>query len=166
MVPARRSGTAAIRAEALAAAAGKGDGDVAVAAAEADLGGGEAGPAGGDVRGDAGGDGVPGLLVGRLRHAFHDGRWQPAAPLCRSLRKRALPLMLPDAAVPASLMTLLAAFAPLFTVPSFRTFWAVLEPLLLRGTKPGRPPERTKRQLIDGIRWRTRTGAPWRDVPP
>jgi len=44
--------------------------------------------------------------------------------------------------------------------------WAVLEPLLPRGTKPGRPPERTKRQLIDGIRWRTRTGAPWRDVPP
>jgi hypothetical protein len=30
--------------------------------------------------------------------------------------------MLPDAAVPASLMTLLAAFAPLFTAPSFRTF--------------------------------------------
>ncbi|MCX4858332.1 transposase [Streptomyces canus] len=23
----------------------------------------------------------------------------------------------------------------------------------------------TRRQLIDGIRWRTRTGAPWRDVP-
>jgi hypothetical protein len=30
--------------------------------------------------------------------------------------------MLPDAAVPASLMTLLAAFSPLFTAPSFRTF--------------------------------------------
>jgi transposase len=44
--------------------------------------------------------------------------------------------------------------------------WAVLELLLPRGKKPGRPPERTKRQLIDGIRWRTRTGAPWRDVPP
>ena len=44
--------------------------------------------------------------------------------------------------------------------------WAVLEPVLPRGRKPGRPPERTKRQLIDGIRWRTRTGAPWRDVPP
>jgi ABC-type branched-subunit amino acid transport system ATPase component/transposase len=44
--------------------------------------------------------------------------------------------------------------------------WAVLEPLLPRGKKPGRPPEWTKRQLIDGIRWRTRTGAPWRDVPP
>ena len=35
-----------------------------------------------------------------------------------------------------------------------------------RGKKPGRPPERTKRQLIDGIRWRVRAGAPWRDVPP
>lgn len=43
--------------------------------------------------------------------------------------------------------------------------WAVLEPLLPRGKKPGRPPERMKRQLIDGIRWRTRAGAPWRDVP-
>ena len=43
--------------------------------------------------------------------------------------------------------------------------WAVLAPLLPRGKKPGRPPQRMKRQLIDGIRWRTRTGAPWRDVP-
>ena len=44
--------------------------------------------------------------------------------------------------------------------------WAVLEPLLPRGRKPGRPPKWTKRQLIDGIRWRVRAGAPWRDVPP
>src|SRR5712671_6176261 len=44
--------------------------------------------------------------------------------------------------------------------------WAVLEPLLPRGRKPGRPPTWTKRQLIDGIRWRVRAGAPWRDVPP
>jgi len=43
--------------------------------------------------------------------------------------------------------------------------WAVLEELLPVGKKPGRPPKWTKRQLIDGIRWRTRTGAPWRDVP-
>lgn len=42
--------------------------------------------------------------------------------------------------------------------------WEVLEPLLPAG-KPGRPPKRTKRQLIDGIRWRVRVGAPWRDVP-
>ena len=44
--------------------------------------------------------------------------------------------------------------------------WAVLEPLLPKGKKPGRPPKWTRRQLIDGIRWRTRTGSPWRDVPP
>lgn len=44
--------------------------------------------------------------------------------------------------------------------------WAVLEPLLPRGRKPGRLPVRTKRQLINGIRWRVRAGAPWRDVPP
>jgi transposase len=43
--------------------------------------------------------------------------------------------------------------------------WAGLEPLLPRGRKPGRPPKWTKRQLIDGIRWRARTGSPWRDVP-
>jgi transposase len=28
----------------------------------------------------------------------------------------------------------------------------------------GRPPDR-RRDLVDGIRWRARTGAPWRDVP-
>ncbi|MEO3815851.1 IS5 family transposase [Plantactinospora sp. B24E8] len=43
--------------------------------------------------------------------------------------------------------------------------WAVLEPLLPAPKKAGRPPTWTKRQLIDGIRWRTRAGAPWRDVP-
>ncbi|MEV1055548.1 transposase [Streptomyces sp. NPDC049887] len=43
--------------------------------------------------------------------------------------------------------------------------WAGLELLLPRGIKSGRPPVWTRRQLIDGIRWRTRTGAPWRDVP-
>ncbi|MBB6347849.1 transposase [Nonomuraea muscovyensis] len=26
-------------------------------------------------------------------------------------------------------------------------------------------PKWTKRQRVDGIRWRMRTGAPWRDVP-
>lgn len=44
--------------------------------------------------------------------------------------------------------------------------WAVLEPLLPVGQKPGRPPKWTKRQLIDGIRWRVRVGSPWRDIPP
>ena len=42
--------------------------------------------------------------------------------------------------------------------------WAVLEPLLPAG-KLGRPPKWTKRQLINGIRWRVRAGAPWRDAP-
>lgn len=43
--------------------------------------------------------------------------------------------------------------------------WAVLEPLLPVGKKPGRPPTWTRRQLINGIRWRIRAGTPWRDVP-
>ncbi|MGW2354900.1 IS5 family transposase [Actinacidiphila glaucinigra] len=43
--------------------------------------------------------------------------------------------------------------------------WAVLEPLLPRGKKAGRPVIWTRRQLIDGIRFRVRTGIPWRDVP-
>lgn len=43
--------------------------------------------------------------------------------------------------------------------------WAVLEPLLPVAARSGRPPRWTKRQLVDGIRWRMRTGAPWRDVP-
>ncbi|WP_399895166.1 IS5 family transposase [Streptomyces sp. BBFR51] len=42
---------------------------------------------------------------------------------------------------------------------------ATLEPLLPRGTKTGRPPVWPRRQLIDGIRFRVRTGVPWRDVP-
>jgi transposase len=43
--------------------------------------------------------------------------------------------------------------------------WAVLAPLLPAASGKGRPPKWTKRQLIDGIRWRIRVGAPWRDVP-
>lgn len=43
--------------------------------------------------------------------------------------------------------------------------WARLEALLPVAKKPGRPSKWTKRQLIDGIRWRVRTGGPWRDVP-
>jgi transposase len=43
--------------------------------------------------------------------------------------------------------------------------WAVMELLLPKGKKSGRPPKWSKRQLIDGIRWRTRVGSPWRDVP-
>ena len=93
-------------------------GDLAVLAAVADEGFAEAGPAGRDVGGDPAGDGVAGLQVGCMRHAVHDGR--------RSGRAR-MPLTeripdVPDAVlpVPASLMTLLAVFAPLFTAPSFR----------------------------------------------
>lgn len=43
--------------------------------------------------------------------------------------------------------------------------WARLAPLLPRGRKAGRPPTWTKRQLVNGIRWRVRVGSPWRDVP-
>ncbi|WP_408635644.1 IS5 family transposase [Phytohabitans suffuscus] len=43
--------------------------------------------------------------------------------------------------------------------------WAVLEPLLPAARRSGRPPAWTRRQFIDGIRWRVRAGAPWRDVP-
>jgi transposase len=43
--------------------------------------------------------------------------------------------------------------------------WVALEPLLPVGRRPGRPSRWTKRQLVDGIRWRIRVGAPWRDVP-
>ncbi|MBB4699416.1 transposase [Sphaerisporangium siamense] len=43
--------------------------------------------------------------------------------------------------------------------------WARLEPLLPAPRRSGRPSKWSKRQLIDGIRWRVRVGAPWRDVP-
>jgi transposase len=43
--------------------------------------------------------------------------------------------------------------------------WATLEPLLPAPKRPGRPSAWSRRQLIDGIRWRIRVGAPWRDVP-
>ncbi|MGW1630154.1 transposase [Streptomyces anthocyanicus] len=43
--------------------------------------------------------------------------------------------------------------------------WAILGPLLPQGTKAGRPPVRPRRQLINGIRFRVRTGVPWRDIP-
>ncbi|WP_330302157.1 MULTISPECIES: IS5 family transposase [unclassified Streptomyces] len=43
--------------------------------------------------------------------------------------------------------------------------WALLEPLLSKAAKVGRPPIWPQRQLIDGIRFRVRTGVPWRDTP-
>jgi transposase len=42
--------------------------------------------------------------------------------------------------------------------------WADLERVLPVPSGRGRP-ARQRRELIDGIRWRARTGAPWRDVP-
>ena len=42
--------------------------------------------------------------------------------------------------------------------------WAVLEPLLPAGRKPGRPPKWTKRQLIDGIRPGPRPDRPHRNA--
>ncbi|SCL73030.1 Transposase [Micromonospora peucetia] len=43
--------------------------------------------------------------------------------------------------------------------------WAALEVLLPAGTGRDRPRRWTMRVIIDGIRWRVRTGSPWRDVP-
>jgi transposase len=47
--------------------------------------------------------------------------------------------------------------------------WAILASVLARllpvGKKSGRPRRWTLRQLIDGLRFRIRTGCPWRDVP-
>ncbi|MER7283402.1 IS5 family transposase [Dactylosporangium sp. NPDC000244] len=43
--------------------------------------------------------------------------------------------------------------------------WAALAPLLPAVSVLGRPLKWSRRQLIDGIRWRIRVGAPWRDVP-
>jgi transposase len=43
--------------------------------------------------------------------------------------------------------------------------WAILAPLLPVSSRRGRPRRWTLRQLIDGIRFRTRVGCPWRDVP-
>jgi transposase len=43
--------------------------------------------------------------------------------------------------------------------------WAALVPVLPPRAVLGRPRVWPRRQLIDGIRWRVRTGAPWRDVP-
>jgi transposase len=43
--------------------------------------------------------------------------------------------------------------------------WTALAPVLPPRPVRGRPPVWPRRQLIDGIRWRVRTGAPWRDVP-
>jgi transposase len=43
--------------------------------------------------------------------------------------------------------------------------WQILQPLLPTGKRLGRRPKWSRRQLLDGVRWRLRVGAPWRDVP-
>lgn len=43
--------------------------------------------------------------------------------------------------------------------------WRAFQRVLPPQPQVGRPPTWTRRQLLDGIRWRTRVGAPWRDVP-
>lgn len=43
--------------------------------------------------------------------------------------------------------------------------WALLEPLLPAPPVRGRPRRYPLRAMIDAVRWRTRVGAPWRDVP-
>jgi transposase len=43
--------------------------------------------------------------------------------------------------------------------------WLILAALLPGRSRTGRPRRWTLRQLINGIRFRTRTGCPWRDVP-
>lgn len=43
--------------------------------------------------------------------------------------------------------------------------WGALAPLLPVVAARGRPVVWSRRLLIDGIRWRIRTGSPWRDLP-
>lgn len=43
--------------------------------------------------------------------------------------------------------------------------WALLEPLLPDRTARRGGQWRNHRQVVNGVLWRTRTGAPWRDMP-
>ena len=43
--------------------------------------------------------------------------------------------------------------------------WAMLEPLTPPAPRLGRPRRWPVRSLVDGVRYRVRTGCPWRDVP-
>jgi len=42
--------------------------------------------------------------------------------------------------------------------------WEQIEDLFPPRAKTGRPPV-NRRNVVDGIFWMTRTGAPWRDLP-
>jgi transposase len=44
------------------------------------------------------------------------------------------------------------------------TAWAVIQPLLPQGCRPGGR-WADHRRVINGILWKLRTGAPWRDLP-
>ena len=44
--------------------------------------------------------------------------------------------------------------------------WTIVEPVVVpkKAARTGRPP-RDRREMLDGILWILRTGAPWRDLP-
>lgn len=44
--------------------------------------------------------------------------------------------------------------------------WQRLEPLLPSQKPKTGKPNHNHRRIINGIRWRARTGSPWRDMPP
>ena len=43
--------------------------------------------------------------------------------------------------------------------------WVILEPLVPKARKGGRPEEYAKREIVNGIRYLTRTGCAWRLLP-
>lgn len=43
--------------------------------------------------------------------------------------------------------------------------WAVVAPFLTTPSPQGGRPPRNHRQVLDGVLWINRTGAPWRDLP-